>query len=126
MITVFDVSVNGRKLCRAGVGRDGVLNAIVSWVRLAGPAAANARRLKTSEEETSLHVGGLAGDTHRHWPRRTLKPGDRVVIERGLAAGDRVVTAGNFMIDSESRMKAPAAMAEMVPAKARTVPPPDD
>jgi membrane fusion protein, copper/silver efflux system len=33
--------------------------------------------------------------------------GDHVVIERGLAAGDRVVTAGNFMIDSESRMKAP-------------------
>jgi Cu(I)/Ag(I) efflux system membrane fusion protein len=38
--------------------------------------------------------------------------GDHVVINRGLAAGDRVVTAGNFMIDSESRMKASSATAE--------------
>lgn len=34
--------------------------------------------------------------------------GGRVVVERGLAEGDRIVTAGNFMIDSESRMRAPA------------------
>jgi Cu(I)/Ag(I) efflux system membrane fusion protein len=45
--------------------------------------------------------------------------GDRVVINRGLAAGDRVVTAGNFMIDSESRMKAPSAPAEVAPRAAQ-------
>jgi YHS domain-containing protein len=28
-----------------------------------------------------------------------------VTVKRGLAEGDRVVTAGNFLIDSESRMK---------------------
>jgi len=33
----------------------------------------------------------------------------RVTIKRGLAEGDRVVTSGNFLIDSESRMK-PAAL----------------
>src|SRR5262245_1535697 len=82
-MTVFDVSVNGQKVCRAGVGRDGVLNAIVSWVRLAGPAASHARRLKAPLEETQLHIGGLAGNTHRHWPNRDLTPGDRVVIEVG-------------------------------------------
>lgn len=32
--------------------------------------------------------------------------GDRVVVERGLEVGERVVVAGNFMIDSESRMRA--------------------
>jgi Cu(I)/Ag(I) efflux system membrane fusion protein len=34
--------------------------------------------------------------------------GDRVNVSRGLAAGDRVVTAGNFLIDSESRMRSNA------------------
>ena len=32
-----------------------------------------------------------------------------MTIKRGLAEGDRVVTSGNFLIDSESRMK-PAAV----------------
>jgi membrane fusion protein, copper/silver efflux system len=31
--------------------------------------------------------------------------GNRVVVTRGLAAGERVVTAGNFLLDSESRMR---------------------
>ncbi|HST09419.1 MAG TPA: efflux RND transporter periplasmic adaptor subunit [Terriglobales bacterium] len=35
--------------------------------------------------------------------------GNRVTVKRGLAEGDRVVTSGNFLIDSESRMK-PAAL----------------
>ena len=80
-MTVFDVYVNGRKLCRAGVGKEGVLDAIVSWVKLTGAAARTARRLRSRVEETRLEVGGLAGDTHRRWPERNLKTGDRVVIE---------------------------------------------
>jgi RND family efflux transporter MFP subunit len=35
--------------------------------------------------------------------------GGRVAVKRGLAEGDRVVTSGNFLIDSESRMK-PSAL----------------
>jgi membrane fusion protein, copper/silver efflux system len=31
--------------------------------------------------------------------------GDRISVKRGVAEGDRVVTSGNFLIDSESRMK---------------------
>ena len=31
--------------------------------------------------------------------------GDQVEITRGLAAGERIVTAGNFLVDSESRLK---------------------
>jgi Cu(I)/Ag(I) efflux system membrane fusion protein len=34
--------------------------------------------------------------------------GNRLMITRGLAEGDRVVTAGNFLIDSESRMRSSA------------------
>jgi Cu(I)/Ag(I) efflux system membrane fusion protein len=34
--------------------------------------------------------------------------GDRVEIVRGLKAGERIVTSGTFLIDSESQMKAAA------------------
>jgi hypothetical protein len=34
--------------------------------------------------------------------------GDRVAITRGLAAGERVVSSGTFLIDSESQLKAAA------------------
>src|SRR3984893_9662015 len=34
--------------------------------------------------------------------------GDRAAVTRGLAEGDRVVTAGNFLIDSESGMRSTA------------------
>jgi Cu(I)/Ag(I) efflux system membrane fusion protein len=35
--------------------------------------------------------------------------GDRVAVTRGLAAGERVVSAGTFLIDSESQLKAAAS-----------------
>jgi Cu(I)/Ag(I) efflux system membrane fusion protein len=44
--------------------------------------------------------------------------GDRVMITRGLADGDRVVTSGNFLLDSESRMRSESLpSAKVVPAK---------
>ena len=79
-MTVFDVFINGRKVCRAGVGADGVLSAIVNWVRLTGPAARTARRTRQPIEESRIHVGGLRGDEHRTWLERDLFPGDRVSI----------------------------------------------
>ena len=36
------------------------------------------------------------------------RAGDRVEILAGIKAGERVVTSGNFLIDSESQLKAPA------------------
>lgn len=35
--------------------------------------------------------------------------GDRIEIVKGLAAGERVVTSGTFLVDSESRLKLAAA-----------------
>jgi len=35
--------------------------------------------------------------------------GDRIQILEGLRGGERIVTSGNFLIDSESQMKAAAA-----------------
>jgi RND family efflux transporter MFP subunit len=37
------------------------------------------------------------------------REGDRVQILSGLSVGDRIVTSGNFLIDSESQMKAAAS-----------------
>ena len=79
-MTVFDVYLNNHKVCRAGVGRDGVLTAIVNWVKLTGPAAATARRLKQPGEELRLHVGGLRNDTHMSWSDRSLEFGDRIEV----------------------------------------------
>jgi membrane fusion protein, copper/silver efflux system len=35
--------------------------------------------------------------------------GDRVTITRGLSAGERVVSSGTFLVDSESQLKAAAS-----------------
>ena len=79
-MTVLDVFVNDRKLCRAGVGPDGVLTAILNWVKLTGPAADTLHGLRQPGEETRLHVGGLRKDTHLSWIERHLDIGDRVSI----------------------------------------------
>jgi len=42
--------------------------------------------------------------------------GGRIAVKNGLSEGDRVVTAGNFMIDSESRMRTPAPQSAKLPA----------
>ena len=43
--------------------------------------------------------------------------GDRIEIVKGLEAGERIVTSGNFLLDSESRMKQAAAATQGQMAK---------
>ncbi|HEY4579683.1 MAG TPA: efflux RND transporter periplasmic adaptor subunit, partial [Candidatus Acidoferrales bacterium] len=54
------------------------------------------------------------------------KVDNRIVVLRGLTAGERIVTSGNFLIDSESRLK--SAMGAMghgeAPATKKPSPPP--
>ncbi|PYQ23214.1 MAG: hypothetical protein DMF79_04335 [Acidobacteria bacterium] len=45
------------------------------------------------------------------------KVGDRFQVLAGLAEGDRVVTSANFLLDSESSLK--AALASMTPGSSR-------
>jgi hypothetical protein len=52
----FEVSLNGKRVCTAGVQDFGVLSAIVSWVRR---RPAQSRDGKTIEEELTVEVGGL-------------------------------------------------------------------
>jgi hypothetical protein len=63
-MTVLDVYLNDRKVCRAGVGATGVLDAMISWVKLSGAPADTARRLGQPVEEARLSVGGLRHDAH--------------------------------------------------------------
>jgi len=73
----FNVSLNGKKLCLAGVGERGVLSAIVSWV-------AGDRRA-----DLFLEVGGLANEEHVDWVKqKRLQVGDEIrvkIVEGGSA-----------------------------------------
>jgi len=75
----FDVFLNQKKLCRAGVADDGVLTAIVSWVTGKG------------REDLFLQVGGLVSpkDEHLRWVhQKPLRVGDQIqvrIVETKLA-----------------------------------------
>jgi hypothetical protein len=63
----------------------------------------------------------LARDGGRFEPRRVragTRSADKVQILEGLAAGDTVVTTANFLIDSESRVRAAIEGASAVAGEA--------
>jgi hypothetical protein len=67
----FEVSLNRKKLCAAGIGDEGVLTTIVSWVTA------------KNRSELSLDVAGLVSSTDEHvsWVRqKSLCIGDRIEI----------------------------------------------
>ncbi|HUM07224.1 MAG TPA: hypothetical protein VLT90_17275 [Terriglobales bacterium] len=67
----FKVHLNNRKVCLAGVGEDGVLTTILTWVSRKGRA------------DTCLEVGGLVSLTKEHvrWAiHKPVKVGDRIQI----------------------------------------------
>jgi Cu(I)/Ag(I) efflux system membrane fusion protein len=41
------------------------------------------------------------------------RAGDRFQIDRGLAAGERIVASANFLVDAESRLTAGAGLSAM-------------
>ena len=68
----FNVHLNNERLCTAGVGEDGVLTAILSWVKR-----------KDEDEQCDFEVAGLvsAPQEHLSWIQRHLKTGDRIRID---------------------------------------------
>jgi hypothetical protein len=74
-VKAFVVRVNGKRLCTAGVGPDGVLTAIVNWVG-GGPR-------RDAEGDIGFHVGGLDSRTGEHLNYTTprLRVGDKVSVE---------------------------------------------
>src|SRR5579863_7134246 len=70
----FEVYVNGKKLCLAGIGDDGVLSVIANWI--AGG------RYKAAD--LFLEVGGLVSPSQEHvaWiKQRPLRVGDEVRVK---------------------------------------------
>jgi len=74
-VKAFVVTVNGRRLCTAGIGLDGVLTTIVNWV--------GSGTQRDSGGHFGFHVGGLDSRTGEHvnWTTPQLKVGDRVTVE---------------------------------------------
>ena len=64
----FQVVLNGKRICLAGIGEDGVLSAIITHVPF------------RKRRETRLHVGGLLLPQHEHvrWQQKKLRLGDEV------------------------------------------------
>jgi hypothetical protein len=80
----FDVFLNRKKLVRAGVGSDGVLTAITTWVRRRAPESGGKR--PQWDRDLSFSLSGYRS-TNRHvgehfkWQDRKLKPGDVLTIK---------------------------------------------
>lgn len=67
----LEVSVNGQRACLAGVGADGSLDALLTWISSAG-----------DEPHFFLRVGGydVRGDEHLHWKTPSIGLGSEVQI----------------------------------------------
>ena len=72
----FEIYVNGKKRCTAGISGPCVLSACLSWV-LREPKSRRGKR-----EELILGVAGLVShsDEDLEWLSRDLQPGDEVTI----------------------------------------------
>ena len=84
MITL-EVHLNGKRLCRAGVGAHGVVSAITMWVNRAVRTATGDIVPGKFEEFSELSVGGLGStsggaDVLVKWAQPRLKVGDEIRI----------------------------------------------
>src|SRR4029453_13557827 len=80
----FDVFLNRKKLARAGVGSDGALTAITTWVRRRAPERRGNR--PQWDRDLSFSLGGYPitkeeVGQHFKWEDRKLKPGDVITIK---------------------------------------------
>jgi len=66
----FDVRLNGKKICVAGIGEDGVMNTMIDHV------------VGNGRDRLDHTVGGLLSPTDEHvtWKRLPLKVGDKVEV----------------------------------------------
>ena len=82
----FEISIDGRKQCTAGVSDLGVASVMVNWVRRVSRDPTSGEPIPDNlEEELTLDVGGLAHDpdgasVHLRWLQQPLKPGQQVTL----------------------------------------------
>jgi hypothetical protein len=80
----FDVLLNRKKIARAGVGSNGVLTAITTWVRRRAPESGGKR--PRWDRDLSFNLSGYRSTNgnvgeHFKWEDRRLKPGDVLTIK---------------------------------------------
>lgn len=82
----FEVHVDGKLVCTAGVGDLGVITTIISWAqRKASEHEGRALEDREFEEDLTIHVGGLLRESdgtavHLRWLDTDLQPGSEVVV----------------------------------------------
>ena len=81
----FEVTINGEKVCTAGIGDDGVLTSIVSFVMRSNTSDKAGESPNDKSESLDLRVGGLANreasaTEHVEWLHQGLTVGDEIVI----------------------------------------------
>ena len=80
---VFEVFINGKQMCRAGVGGAGVLTTIVNWVGDSPRAPRKGGRTRSGE--AWVNVGGMyvtkeGSNVHPRWLNRVVRPGDEILV----------------------------------------------
>jgi Cu(I)/Ag(I) efflux system membrane fusion protein len=117
---------------RARITLDGATVAVrpnmlasVSLIGASGPEVVSIPRSALIRSGTDERVVVALGDG-RFAPRRVVagaESGERVVIREGLAAGENVVVAGQFLLDSEANLRAGLGrLGEESPAPPATAP----
>src|SRR6185369_12739065 len=82
----LEISINGEKVCLAGVGATGVVSAHVTWTkRRTEHNSSEESQDKTTGENLFCMVGGLAHkdddhSSHLHWLYQKIRVGDEVTI----------------------------------------------
>ena len=81
----FEVTINGEKVCTAGVGDDGVLVSTVQFVKRSNPDETADSQNNEVSETLNIRVGGIANRDagemqHLEWLQRDLSVGDEIVI----------------------------------------------
>lgn len=85
-MVAFQISIDGQRVCTAGIGDLGALSVIATWVRRVTPGpAADEDRSEPFEEELTLDVAGLTHDTdgadvNVKWLERSLRVGQRLTV----------------------------------------------
>ena len=82
----FEVTINRKKVCTAGVGDDGVLTSIVTFVKRNNSSEGTEKVPANDSENLDLRVGGLAnrgpGVTEQvEWLHQSLAVGDEITIK---------------------------------------------
>src|SRR5688572_12027910 len=84
-MTVFEVYVNGKPVCRAGLENFGVMSAVLNRVKRNPKNHPKLTDPTAFEEELGFSVGGLildgAGDEHVDYTLPAIQHGDEITIK---------------------------------------------